>query len=114
MTKPKKKKALVGQHLMRVRIRTSIFEEMQVIVEEQSISSRRHVTVSDFVRAACYNAILLYYSAQDLENMAPEELDAETLIIDDAPLFRRALNDGATSLDHPEIALAQGSKGRRG
>jgi len=41
------RKPLVGHHLMRVRIRKTIFEEMQELAEEESERSGEHVTVSD-------------------------------------------------------------------
>lgn len=60
-------KQLVGHHLMRVRIRKNIFDTMQEIAEEESERSGEHVTVSDIVRAACYNYLLIHESVRRLE-----------------------------------------------
>jgi hypothetical protein len=60
-------KQLVGHHLMRVRIRKNIFDLMQDIAEEETDRSGEHVTVSDIVRAACYNYLLIHESVRRLE-----------------------------------------------
>ena len=69
-------KQLVGHHLLRVRIKKKIFSDMQQIAEEESIRSREHVTVSDLVRSACYNYILLHTSLRNLEALAYNMTDA--------------------------------------
>lgn len=74
-------KSLAGQHLMRVRIRKAIFKKLQEVAEEESERTDEHVTVSDLVRAACYNHLLLHESVRQLENTPPEELDDEVLYI---------------------------------
>lgn len=73
-------KDLVGHHLMRVRIRKKIFRRLQEVAEEESERTGEHVTVSDLVRAACYNFLLIHESVRRLENAPPEleiELDLE-------------------------------------
>lgn len=75
------KKPLVGHHLMRVRIRKQIFHKMQEVAEEESIRTGEHVTVSDLVRVACYNYLLIHESARRLENAPPVELEDAILII---------------------------------
>lgn len=70
-------KQLVGHHLLRVRIKKKIFSDLQQIAEEESIRSREHVTVSDLVRSACYNYILLHTSLRNLEALAYNMTDAE-------------------------------------
>ena len=74
-------KSLVGHHLMRVRIRRSIFEKLQDVALEETVRTDEHVTVSDLVRAACYNYLLVHESVQKLENSPPLILDEEVLII---------------------------------
>jgi hypothetical protein len=74
-------KPLVGHHLMRVRIRKSIFEKLQEVAEEESERTGEHVTVSDLVRAACYNYLLVHESVRQLENAPPMFIEEEVLII---------------------------------
>ncbi len=73
-------KQLVGHHLLRVRIRRSIFQQLKDIAEEESERTGEHVTVSDLVRAACYNYLLIHSSVQRLEN-SPPDIGEEVLII---------------------------------
>jgi hypothetical protein len=73
-------KELVGHHLLRVRIRRSIFDELRQTAQEESDSTGDHVTVSDLVRAACYNYLLIHNAVQRLEN-SPPNLDDEVLVI---------------------------------
>ena len=73
-------KELVGHHLLRVRIRKSIFEKLQETAQEESDRTGSHVTVSDLVRAACYNYLLIHEAVQKLEN-SPPQLGEEVLII---------------------------------
>jgi hypothetical protein len=73
-------KELVGHHLLRVRIRKSIFGALKDIAEEESDLTGEHVTVSDLVRSACYNYLLLHTSVRQLEN-APAEIEEQVLII---------------------------------
>lgn len=70
-------KDLVGHHLMRVRIRKNIFERMQELADEETERTGQHVTVSDIVRAACYNYLLIHESVKRLEVC----IDGEVLII---------------------------------
>lgn len=73
-------KELVGHHLLRVRIRKNIFDKLQEAADEESERTGEHVTVSDLVRAACYNYLLIHESLQKLEN-SPPDLGGEVLII---------------------------------
>jgi len=81
MTKP-----LVGHHLMRVRIRKKIFDKLQEVAEEESEKTGEHVTVSDLVRQACYNFLLVHESVRQLEN-APMDDFEEALLIITRPIF---------------------------
>lgn len=74
-------KHLVGHHLLRVRIRKSIFKRLQEVAQEESAKTGDHVTVSDLVRAACYNYLLIHDAVQKLETMPPASLDDEVLVI---------------------------------
>jgi hypothetical protein len=74
-------KPLVGQHLMRVRIRLNIFERLKEVAEEESRSTGEHVTVSDLVRAACYNYLLIQESVRRLEHAPPEAFDEMVFIV---------------------------------
>jgi len=74
-------KSLIGHHLMRVRIRKQIFRQLQELAEDESDRTGEHVTVSDLVRVACYNYLLIHDSLQRLENSPPEELEDAILII---------------------------------
>jgi hypothetical protein len=74
-------KSLVGHHLMRVRIRKSIFCMLQEAAEEETMRSGEHVTVSDLVRVACYNYLLINESLRRLEDAPPLEIDDAVLII---------------------------------
>lgn len=73
-------KELVGHHLLRVRIRKNIFDKLQEAADEESERTGEHVTVSDLVRAACYNYLLIHESLRKLEN-SPPDLGGEVLII---------------------------------
>ena len=74
-------KGLVGHHLMRVRIRKNIFDKLKEVAQEETLRSSEHVTVSDLVRAACYNYLLIHESVRQLENAAPLLMEEEILII---------------------------------
>lgn len=76
------RKPLVGHHLMRVRIRKSIFEQMQFLAEEESERTGEHVTVSDIVRAACYNYLLIQESLQRLECIPPADIEDEVWLVE--------------------------------
>jgi hypothetical protein len=73
-------KDLVGHHLLRVRIRKGIFDKMQDVAEEESVRTGEHVTVSDLVRASCYNYLMLHESISRLEN-SPQDIGDEVLVI---------------------------------
>lgn len=57
---------LIGQHLLRVRIKPGIFERLQEIAAYETDRLGAHVTVSDLVRQACVNAIHTYEAMQKL------------------------------------------------
>ena len=69
-------KALVGHHLMRVRIRENIFGRLQDVADEQTTATGEHVTVSDLVRVACYNYLVVYEQLQKLQ-AAQEQFASE-------------------------------------
>lgn len=62
--------ALIGTHLLRVRIRRSIFDRLQEVAEELTEESGKTVTVSDLARSALYNYLLIYNKLQDLRDLA--------------------------------------------
>jgi hypothetical protein len=62
-----------GQHLMRTRIRTPVYEQLILLAEEESERINAHVTVSDLVRVACVNHLLIHGAMRQLENLPPEE-----------------------------------------
>lgn len=68
------RKPLVGQHLMRVRIRRGIFNMLQDAADEEADNTGENVTVSDLVRAACYNYLLIRESLKRLDNIPPTDL----------------------------------------
>ena len=74
-------KELVGHHLLRVRIRKSIFRKLQETARDESERTGEHVTVSDLVRAACYNYLLIHDAVQRLENTPPNAIGEEVLVI---------------------------------
>ena len=73
-------KHLVGHHLLRVRIRRSIFDQLHQAALDESARTGENVTVSDLVRAACFNYLLLHEAVQRLEN-SPPDLDGEILVV---------------------------------
>ena len=73
-------KDLVGHHLLRVRIRKSIFNQLKETALEEASRTGEHVTVSDLVRAACYNYLLIHEAVQKLEN-SPPNIGDEVLVI---------------------------------
>jgi len=86
-----KKKPLVGQHLMRTRIRLNIYDRLKGVADELTGQKGDHVTVSDLVRQACYNLLLLHEAVRRLEN-APfnfdeEDDEGEAVIIIENPML---------------------------
>ena len=74
-------KAHVGHHLLRVRIRRRIFEHMQEVAEYESDRTGEHVTVSDLVRQACVNLLLMHETMRvlyELPDLLDPELDEES------------------------------------
>jgi hypothetical protein len=65
-------KQLAGHHLMRVRIRKTIFDKLKEVAEEETIRTGEAVSVSDLVRSACYNYLLVHESVNQLEAIAGE------------------------------------------
>ena len=53
-------------HLMRVRIRTTTFEELKKIAKDETDRSGEYTSVSDLVRVALNNWIRTHQSAQRL------------------------------------------------
>ena len=76
----------VGHHLMRVRIRKSIFEELQCVAEDESERTGEHVTVSDLVRVAIYNKLLLHTAIRKLQNIPPPVLE-EAVVYTETPML---------------------------
>ena len=70
-------KPLVGQHLMRVRIRKTIFKRLQEVARLESDRVGEHVTVSDLVRVACYNFLVIQESLQEMESAFAVEDEEE-------------------------------------
>ena len=66
-----------GHHLMRVRILERVFEKLQEVAEEESDRTGEHVTVSDLVRVACYDYLLVYDSARRLESLREDLADGD-------------------------------------
>lgn len=73
-------KALAGHHLMRVRIRKTIFDKLKEVAAEESVRTGESVTVSDLVRAACYNYLLVHESCRQLEAINGETDDAVIIV----------------------------------
>lgn len=76
-----------GSHTMRVRVRLPIWHALQELAELESERVGSHVTVSDLVRGAVYNLLLLHQSFADLQACSPKELDFDELVIDELPLL---------------------------
>jgi hypothetical protein len=60
-------KALAGHHLMRTRIRKSIFDKLREIADEETVRTGESVSASDLVRSAIYNYLLVHESVRQLE-----------------------------------------------
>lgn len=70
----------VGHHLLRVRIRKVIFQHLKEAAMIESERTGLHITVSDLVRQACVNYLLLHQAQQRL--LAVLEAEAEDAIIE--------------------------------
>ena len=57
-----------------------IVEKLEQVATEESLRTNEHVTVSDLVRAAVYNYLLLHESVRKLESIA-ETFDGELFVI---------------------------------
>jgi len=67
-------KDLIGHHLMRVRIRKSVFEKLEEIAEEESARVEENVTVSDLVRAAVAHYLMLHEAVRRFEGALEGEI----------------------------------------
>lgn len=76
-----KSKELVGHHLMRVRIRKSIFEKLQEVAAEETERTGEDVTVSDLVRQACQNYLMIHQGLRLLESTPPSDIGGEVLVL---------------------------------
>lgn len=88
-------KPLVGHHLMRVRIRKNIFEQLKDVAAEEAERTGQHVTVSDLVRNACFTFLLVHDSVQRLENAPPQHIEDAVLIIQAPLLLESAKTNGS-------------------
>lgn len=73
-------KAHVGHHLLRVRIRKRIFQHLKDVAAYESERTGEHVTVSDLVRQACVNLLVLHetmLSLHELPDLMDPDLDEE-------------------------------------
>ena len=73
-------KKLTGHHLMRVRIREAIWIQLQETAEEESVRTGESVCVSDLVRSACYNYLLVHNSFRSLEALS-DSLEPAVVIV---------------------------------
>jgi hypothetical protein len=71
----------VGHHLLRVRIRKVIFNQLKEAAQAESHRTGLHITVSDLVRQACVNYLLLFQAQQRLIAALEGEEQAEEAII---------------------------------
>lgn len=62
-------------HLMRVRIRTSVFRRLQKIAQEERARANDYTSVSDLVRCALNDYINVYESTSKLFEMEAERTD---------------------------------------
>lgn len=62
-------------HLMRVRVRTSVFLRLQEIATQETKRTRNHTTVSDLVRSALFDYINVYAATSKLYEMEAERED---------------------------------------
>jgi hypothetical protein len=60
---------------------------MQDLAEEETERTGEHVTVSDIVRAACYNYLLIQESLRRLECAPPIDIDDEEVWIIGHPML---------------------------
>lgn len=65
-----KNKKLVGHHLLRVRIRESIFHRLQSAADDESARTGENITVSDLVRQACVQYLALHETVARLSAVA--------------------------------------------
>jgi len=71
----------VGHHLLRVRIRKLIFNQLKEAAQAESQRTGLHITVSDLVRQACVNYLLLFQAQQRLTAALDGEEEAQEEII---------------------------------
>lgn len=75
----KKTQATPGHHLLRVRITNRVRDRLLALAEEESERTGTTVTISDLVRAACYNYLLVDDSLRRLES-APTVLEGGDVV----------------------------------
>jgi len=85
--KKAKKTETPGTHLLRVRIRLPMMNHLRDMAEEESLKCDETVTVSDIVRSACYNHLLLHQSIRQLELIPPDSIGGDLLIIQTNPML---------------------------
>jgi len=87
-------KAHVGHHLLRVRIRKRIFRHLQEVADYESDRTGEHVTVSDLVRQACVNLLVLHETMRSLHEL-PDLMNPDLDDEDWEDLFDGAEKDDA-------------------
>ncbi len=68
---PVRDESLIGDHLMRVRIRKKLFARLAEVAYTESIRYNDHVTVSDLVRSAVHNYLLAHNTVYQLAEILP-------------------------------------------
>lgn len=100
------RKRLVGQHLLRVRIRDSVFERLKEVAEELTEHTGAIVSVSDLARSAIYNYLLIYNKLEDL-SAGPEGFDEDELDLEDFE-FPDMETDEPEDDDEPSVVIVLG------
>ena len=59
-------------HLMRVRIRKSVFEKLRDIAKKESGQTGEYVSVSDIVRSSLLNWLQTYEATDRIRNIQPQ------------------------------------------
>jgi hypothetical protein len=65
-------------HLMRVRVRTSVFRRLQEIAYAETYRTGDHTSVSDLVRSALFDYINVYEATSKLYEMEAERVDSRS------------------------------------
>lgn len=74
--------ASASGHLMRVRVRKVVWDQLRILAEDEAERLGRHVTASDIVRAAIGNYLGLHESLATLRNLPPASLGDQELVFD--------------------------------